>query len=350
MCKAVLFSALPEQLTSRTVWDGDQVPYDVRATADTIGDSSEGYPSYTLFTGRVGYTHAGGIDTPLEIIKGSALILPIADWRGQYATGTCPGTKCDPNNYYFPGAQGSAFEEPVPLPNGPPRWIGELVTGMADGSGYQYRRRRYFSPSSGGFLQEDPVGLAGGINAYTFGRADPITFSDPFGTRVCYAGGGREVLKGATERATGTRISLDGQGCISAIERDASASPALSVLANRLEELAADPETYLVALTGVGSYFNPVFPQGTVYVARVGVDQFEPNIYRVAYLGRCELFQIAMDRPARAIVHELLGHALQWHRSPAWYKSSSKAAGETIVMAPENIYLRAQGNAPRCAY
>ena len=146
---------------------------------------SEGYPSITPFTGEVGYTHAGGIDTPLEIIKGSEVVLPIADWRGQYATGTCPGTKCDPNSYYFPGAQGSTFEEPVPLPNGPPRWIGELVTGMADGSGYQYKRNRYYSPSSGRFTQEDPIGLAGGLNAYGFASGDPVNYGDPFGLEGC---------------------------------------------------------------------------------------------------------------------------------------------------------------------
>ena len=70
----------------------------------------------------------------------------------------------------------------MPLPTGPPRWIGELVTGMADGSGYQYKRNRYYSPSSGRFTQEDPIGLAGGLNAYGFGGGDPISFSDPLGT------------------------------------------------------------------------------------------------------------------------------------------------------------------------
>lgn len=29
--------------------------------------------------------------------------------------------------------------------------------------------------------QEDPVGLAGGLNAYGFATGDPVNFSDPFG-------------------------------------------------------------------------------------------------------------------------------------------------------------------------
>ena len=52
---------------------------------------------------------------------------------------------------------------------------------MADGSGYQYKRNRYYSPSSGRFTQEDPLGLAGGLNAYGCGGGDPVSYSDPFG-------------------------------------------------------------------------------------------------------------------------------------------------------------------------
>jgi hypothetical protein len=31
------------------------------------------------------------------------------------------------------------------------------------------------------FTQEDPIGLAGGLNAYGFGDGDPVNYSDPFG-------------------------------------------------------------------------------------------------------------------------------------------------------------------------
>lgn len=173
---------------SRTVWDGDQVLYDVMAPADTVGDNSEGYPSNGTFTGRVGYTHAGGIDTPLDLFKGTDIVLPYADWRGQYDVGTCPGTTCSAS-YYFPGNGSSSFGEPPPLTNGPASWHGELVTGMADGSGYQYKRNRYYNPTSGQFTQEDPIGLAGGLNTYGFTGGDPVNFSDPFGLCPEDAGG-----------------------------------------------------------------------------------------------------------------------------------------------------------------
>jgi uncharacterized protein RhaS with RHS repeats len=44
-----------------------------------------------------------------------------------------------------------------------------------------YRRNRYFSPTTGQFTQEDPLGTAGGLNLYGFGGGDPVNFSDPFG-------------------------------------------------------------------------------------------------------------------------------------------------------------------------
>jgi uncharacterized protein RhaS with RHS repeats len=40
---------------------------------------------------------------------------------------------------------------------------------------------RYYDPTSGRFTQEDPIGLAGGINLYGFGDGDPVNFSGPYG-------------------------------------------------------------------------------------------------------------------------------------------------------------------------
>jgi uncharacterized protein RhaS with RHS repeats len=48
-----------------------------------------------------------------------------------------------------------------------------------------YLRNRYYDPSSGRFTQEDPIGLAGGMNAYGFAGGDRINFSDPLGLTPC---------------------------------------------------------------------------------------------------------------------------------------------------------------------
>jgi uncharacterized protein RhaS with RHS repeats len=44
-----------------------------------------------------------------------------------------------------------------------------------------YRRNRYFDPNTGRFTQEDPIGIAGGLNAYGFADGDPVNYDDPFG-------------------------------------------------------------------------------------------------------------------------------------------------------------------------
>jgi RHS repeat-associated protein len=60
-------------------------------------------------------------------------------------------------------------------------WHGTLLEDKADRSATIYRRNRSYDPQSGRFTQEDPIGLAGGINLYGFAAGDPVNFSDPFG-------------------------------------------------------------------------------------------------------------------------------------------------------------------------
>jgi hypothetical protein len=42
-------------------------------------------------------------------------------------------------------------------------------------------RNRYYDPATGQFTQQDPIGLAGGLNAYGFAAGDPVSYSDPYG-------------------------------------------------------------------------------------------------------------------------------------------------------------------------
>jgi RHS repeat-associated protein len=60
-------------------------------------------------------------------------------------------------------------------------WHGSMLEGKRDKSGLGYSRNRYYDPSTGRFTQEDPIGLAGGINLYGFGGGDALNFKDPFG-------------------------------------------------------------------------------------------------------------------------------------------------------------------------
>jgi RHS repeat-associated protein len=60
-------------------------------------------------------------------------------------------------------------------------WNGTLLEDKEDGTGRIFRRNRTVDPATGRFTQEDPIGLAGGLNVYGFANGDPINFSDPLG-------------------------------------------------------------------------------------------------------------------------------------------------------------------------
>jgi RHS repeat-associated protein len=65
--------------------------------------------------------------------------------------------------------------------SGPIAWMGSLVQDAQDASGLMFRRNRYYDPASGRFTQEDPIGLAGGLNGYGFAEGDPVNYDDPYG-------------------------------------------------------------------------------------------------------------------------------------------------------------------------
>jgi RHS repeat-associated protein len=52
-------------------------------------------------------------------------------------------------------------------------------------TGLYYYRARYYDPLLGRFISEDPSGLDGGINFYTYAENDALGYVDPFGLTDC---------------------------------------------------------------------------------------------------------------------------------------------------------------------
>jgi RHS repeat-associated protein len=53
----------------------------------------------------------------------------------------------------------------------------------SDGLGVDYYRARYYNPTTGRFLSEDPMGFDGsGTNLYAYASENPLSLTDPFGT------------------------------------------------------------------------------------------------------------------------------------------------------------------------
>lgn len=171
----------------RTVWDGDQVLFEQRTSGlDAI---TGGAPHW----GAVGYVHILGIDHPVALLDGRVIHY---NWRGLgEASSWADGTPADCQlmggtcmTIAWPAGQGVYFRNPGTGAPGPtPTWIGSLPENGAGTTGQLYRRNRYYDPASGRFTQEDPIGLAGGLNLYGFANGDPVTLSDPFG--LCAVGG-----------------------------------------------------------------------------------------------------------------------------------------------------------------
>jgi RHS repeat-associated protein len=81
--------------------------------------------------------------------------------------------------------------------------MGTFVANGLGTTGMLYRRNRYFNPNGGQFTQADPLGIAGGMNAFGFAEGDPVNFSDPYGLWLCpvlcAAGPGALAAEGAGE-------------------------------------------------------------------------------------------------------------------------------------------------------
>jgi RHS repeat-associated protein len=192
-----------ESTVRRFVWDGDDLLYESRGPG---GDSTTSHPmsSYTVEDARpagdghwgapkaygtVAYTHAGGIDRPIGLIRmdGSTVLAafaPHTNWRGLYEVGTDEAGVHVTRSIGWPGKDATAFlgENQPDLPY---EWFGSLITEQADASGLLYRRNRYYDAGTGRFTQPDPIGLAGGLNVYGYANGDPVNFSDPFGLQAC---------------------------------------------------------------------------------------------------------------------------------------------------------------------
>lgn len=188
-------SATCDYYIERTIWDGDQVLFELRANGhDTLTAAQlDAHYSTGLSWGKVGYVHAGGIDKPLMTLDSR---VPTYNWRGLpessvWTTGA-PADCSLPQSgscttVTWPSAN-SVYMKTYPYAPGggnPPQWVGTVLADGVGSTGLLYRRNRYYDPGSGQFTQMDPIGIAGGANVYGFAAGDPVNFVDPFGLSPC---------------------------------------------------------------------------------------------------------------------------------------------------------------------
>jgi RHS repeat-associated protein len=204
----------------RTVWDGSQSLYEIRAAGhDSVASSymeqdhswtsyswTGSTAEYSYMLGSVGYVHAGGIDQPLGVYRRGMPgqsdghgVSPNVNGLGDYflgtmITGSYRGQATDECTEGYDGCPLIIWPGDQITADGQFRgsasfttWYGNLLSQRTDGSGQQYLRNRYYDPQTGRFTQQDPIGLAGGFNLYGFSFGDPINYHDPFGLDPCIA-------------------------------------------------------------------------------------------------------------------------------------------------------------------
>ncbi|HKO23264.1 MAG TPA: RHS repeat-associated core domain-containing protein [Chloroflexota bacterium] len=202
------------------------------------------------------YTHGPGIDHPLSITRleysdslpGPITIYPHENWKGAFDLGSYDAgslnAPCKIVGYrngthtefqtWVPGS-GETSTPPDTLYNclkvdwpaphlwltnrirennqvGAESWNGSLIDAMRDATGQMYMRNRCYDPASGRFTQEDPMGIAGGLNLYGFAAGDPVGYADPLGLKVCAR---TQALRQAVSNAVHARITWDRDGCVS---------------------------------------------------------------------------------------------------------------------------------------
>jgi RHS repeat-associated protein len=195
-------------VVQRTVYDGDHVLYELQMPgADSITPSQLERDTVTTFQpnlpfGRVAYTNGLVLDKPLDVIRvgydstwpGPEAVIPHANWQGVDDIGSFDDGRDSRCTSYAQGQQDTCIQITWPAPLYglffqdpyhdlllPVAWFGSLINGRRDASGQVFLRNRYYDPEAGRFTQEDPLGLAGGLNAYDFANGDPVNFSDPLG-------------------------------------------------------------------------------------------------------------------------------------------------------------------------
>jgi RHS repeat-associated protein len=369
----VVLNACISHLT-RHVWAGDQLLCELRLDSENRSNLETPYTTGP-YHGRVSYFHAGGIDRPLVIRKeGVATVIPHQNWRGQFARGTYPSgqvSDCGPGQTTgctaidWPGYRTTAWH--ARSGDGPDirTWFGGLVDDMRDASGQMYRRNRYYDPATGQFTQADPIGLAGGLNAYGFAAGDPVSYSDPYGLKVCFQGNAAQVraLRSAAEDATGAAVWLDKNNCVSNVGNAMDSS--LKGLRDRLNLLAGvENIVYNVSFGTRGSGDDVRALSGSGAVSQSRITRHCPALvcpvnirigsgwatgYRsTEFLGVCMPWNSAPNTLAHTFTHEVLGHGFEYY---AFGAAAAQARPEVAtIRRADNVYLAATNQPLRCGH
>lgn len=140
------------KLIQETVWLGDTPVATLRLPAGASAGPAE-----------VFYVHADHLDTPRRIVRPTDNKI-VWQWESEAFGNSLPnenpwGLGVFAYHLRFPGQY---FDTETEL---------------------HYNYFRDYDPTTGRYVQSDPIGLAGGINSYTYVNGNPVSYTDPDGLR-----------------------------------------------------------------------------------------------------------------------------------------------------------------------
>jgi RHS repeat-associated protein len=154
------------------IWDGDHI------IAETDSTATQRFAEY-------GYLP--GIDRPFALVTDSvpgtgAIVRFFHQDELGNVIGLTRGNNIEQRIEYEPWGEVSSITGTV-ADTSRLRWKGLFWEG--GNTSLYYARNRWYDPNARRFTSQDPIGLDGGLNQYTFGSNDPINSADPTGLSQC---------------------------------------------------------------------------------------------------------------------------------------------------------------------
>ena len=129
------------------------------------------------------FIHGPGIDEPIAMIRGGQTYYYHADGLGSIIAITDSAGRVVQRYEYDSFGQITYRQDPNFVQ--PYTYTGREYDTE---SGLYYYRARYYDAKIGRFISQDPIGLAGGINLYSYVENSPLNWTDPDGLK---GGGGK---------------------------------------------------------------------------------------------------------------------------------------------------------------
>jgi RHS repeat-associated protein len=147
-----------------------------------------------------------------------------------------------------------------------------------------YNRYRDYDPTTGRYIQADPIGLAGGSNPYLYANDNPMRYTDPTGEFVpLLVIGGRLALQCAVNPACRTAVVAGGAAAAAAIYNWSNNSPLNPALGTPFGPIGGGLICFGNARSG-GGFGNPSSsdddPDGACEIQKE-IDELECNQWNI---------------------------------------------------------------------